>query len=251
MSTRRSSNSGNDRRRFLRRVGCGAIGALAAAAGCAGGAPPPKESGLSFEGLLQGEPGFQPRTPAPLLVDEIPGFLSKVQLQSIYADYRDAFDRLLAAERDLQGDVRGSAASSQYAALRARQISAANSVVLHEFFLGNIAAKTIAPSRYVLSNMSEHIGSMETWREDFAACARIAGAWAVLVYDPYDDRWHDLPLGDTDAGGLTGANPLVVCSVARSAWAHDYSVRETYVSRFFEHIDWDIVASRYRVVDRQ
>ena len=56
----------------------------------------PKETGLSFEGLLKGKPGFQPRTPAPLPVTEIPGFLSKKQLARNYAAYRDAFAKLLA-----------------------------------------------------------------------------------------------------------------------------------------------------------
>jgi len=251
MNTNQSSKSGRDRRRFLREAAWTCLAALGAGPTSADGAPPPKESGLSFEGLLQGKPGFQPRKLASLPVNEIPGFLSAAQLQSSYAVYREEFEKLLAAERALQGDVRGAAAASQYAALRARQVSAANSVLLYELYFRNLTAKTAAPAGYIRSNMSEHIGSMDTWREDFTACARVAGAWAVLVYDPYDDRWHDLPLGATDAGGLAGANPLVVCSVAESAWALDYGERETYLSRFFEHIDWSVVASRYHAVDRQ
>lgn len=244
------SKSGKHRRRFLRGAAGACLAAFGGGADSADGAPPPKDSGLSFEGLLKGKPGFQPRKLAPPPVSEIPGFLSKAQLQSSYAAYRKAFERLLAAERALRGDVRGAAAASRYAALRAQQIGAANSVLLHEFYFRNLTAKAIAPSGYVRSNMSEHIGSMDTWREDFTACARVADAWAVLVYDPYDDRWHDLPLGAADAGGLAGANPLVVCSVAQNAWAHDYDEREAYIARFLEHIDWSVVASRYHAVDR-
>jgi len=251
MNTKQSSKPGDDRRRFLRGAAWTCLAAFGTGAGIADGAPPPKESGLSFEGLLQGKPGFQPRKLAPLPVNEIPGFLSEAQLQSSYAVYRKEFERLLAAERALQSDVRGVAAASDYAALRAQQIVAANSVLLYELYFRNLTAKTVAPAGYILSNMTEHIGSIGTWREDFAACARVAGAWAVLVYDPYDDRWHDLPLGATDAGGLTGANPLVVCSVAESSWALDYGERETYIGQFFEHIDWSVVASRYHAVDRQ
>lgn len=248
--TPRVSDSGNARRRLLRGAVCASLAVIGTRAKRADGAPPPKESGLSFEGLLKGKPGFQPRRLAPLPVNEIPGFLSKAQLQISYAAYREAFERLVAAERELQGDVRGAASANEYAALRAQQVGAANSVLLHEFYFRNVTAKSMTPSGYVHSNMREHIGSMDTWREDFTACARVAGAWAVLVYDPYDDRWHDLPLGDTDAGGLAGANPLVVCSVAQTSWAHDYDDRATYVSRFLKHIDWSVVASRYHAVDR-
>ncbi|HZD53847.1 MAG TPA: hypothetical protein VE175_12425, partial [Woeseiaceae bacterium] len=173
-------------------------------------APPPMETGLSFEGLLKDEPGFQPRKPAPLPVTEIPRFLSMKQLARSYAAYRAAFEDLLAAEKTLQSMARDAARAEQYAALRNRQVTSANSVLLHELYFRNLGREPIEPSRYILANMDEHMGTMETWREDFAACARVASAWAVLVYDPYDDRWHNFPLGATDAGGMAGNNPLVV-----------------------------------------
>jgi len=95
------------------------------------------------------------------------------------------------------------------------------------------------------------MGTFKTWRADFAACARVAKAWAVLVYDPYDDRWHNLPLDRGDAGGMVGTNPLVVCNVSADAWRQDYSDRSAYVTAFLDHIDWDEIASRYRAVDRK
>lgn len=216
------------------------------------GAPAPKESGLSFEGLLKDKPGFQPRAPAPLSVTRIPGFLSGKQLEHSYAAYRDAFRGLLAAEKTLRssGDA-GAIPAERYAALRSAQVTSANSVLLHEFYFRNLAARHSEPSRYLLGNMHEHIGSMETWRADFTQCAQVADSWAVLVYDPYDDRWHNLPLGSADAGGMVGTNPLVVCKVSKDAWSLDYNDRETYIARFLEHIAWDVVASRYRAVDRR
>ena len=49
-------------------------------------------------------------------------------------------------------------------------------------------------------------------------CALAARQWAVLLYDPYDDRWHDAAM-DTDNDGVwVGANPLVVCDVAEHAF---------------------------------
>ena len=98
--------------------------------------------------------------------------------------------------------------------------------------------------------MSEHMGSLATWRADFTACALAARSWAALVYDPYDDRWHNVIM-DSDVDGVwIGANPLVVCDVAEHAWSKDYPRREEYVARFLDHVDWDEVARRYRRVDR-
>ena len=213
-------------------------------------AAPPKETGLSFEGLLKDKPGFQPRTPAPLPITEIPGFLSKEQLGRNFAAYRDAFAKLLAAESALVTVSRDAAHAKEYEALRAQQVNSANSVLLHEFYFRNLATSPVRASRYVLSNMTEHMGTVDSWREDFTACARVAQSWTVLVYDPYDDRWHNLPLGESDAGGWIGSNPLIVCDVSNDAWSTDYKDRNQYVTRFFDHIDWDVVGTRYHQVDR-
>jgi hypothetical protein len=56
-------------------------------------AAPPKESGLSSEGLLVGRPGFQPRTVMPLPHAELPGFLSRAQLDAHHADYQRDVER--------------------------------------------------------------------------------------------------------------------------------------------------------------
>jgi Fe-Mn family superoxide dismutase len=210
----------------------------------------PKESGLSFEGLLKGESGFQPRKPAQLPLESIPGFLSREQLARNYSVYRDAFSKLLAAEDALRTAPRDATHASEYATLRTKQAVAANAVLLHEFYFRNLSSRPISPSRYVMGNMREHMGELADWREDFAACARVAKAWAVLIYDPYDDRWHNVPLDEVDAGGWMGANPLVVCDVADHAWAIEYKDRETYDARFFDHIDRPVVAARYHAVDR-
>jgi Fe-Mn family superoxide dismutase len=221
--------------------------------GCDGvtAAPPPKETGLSYEGLLAGKPGFQRRTLAPLPFSEIPGFLSRQQLARSYAAYRDDFEKLLAAEKALSSATRDASGAETYGALRSKQIEAANSVLLHELYFGNLATGAVEPARYILGNMTEHMGTLDSWREDFIACARVAEAWAVLAYDPYDDRWHDFPLGKASSAGMIGNNPLVVCDVAEDAWSLDYREREAYVRAFLEHLDWSAVASRYRAVDRQ
>jgi superoxide dismutase len=118
-------------------------------------------------------------------------------------------------------------------------------------YFGNLAIGAPAPSRYMLRSMSEHMGTMAAWREDFAACARVATAWAALVYDPYDDRWHDVAMGPGGAGTWIGANPLVVCPVMHGAWEIDYKDVDSFVAAFFKHIDWHAVARRYRATDRE
>jgi Fe-Mn family superoxide dismutase len=195
-------------------------------------------------------PTRQPRKLAPRPFVSVSGFLSKRQVDAIYARYREAFEQLLAAERSLESASRAPADAARYAELRGKQLSAANSVLLHEFYFRNLAPQKTSPCDYVMANLHEHMGSFESWREDFAACARVAGTWALLVYDPYDDRWHNVPVSASDAGGWVGSNPLIVCSVDAQAYALDYQNRDEYVAAFFDHIDWSAVAERYRAVDR-
>ncbi len=210
-------------------------------------AAPPKESGLSSEGLLAGRPGFQPRSVMPLPHDELPGFLSRGQLARHHDDYLRGVERLKTTEAALRA---GPANDGAYAALRGEQVAAANAVLLHELYFGGLAPEKVAPPRHIEANMTEHIGSWQSWRDDFTRCALAAKSWAVLVYDPYDDRWHDVVMDADDGGVWIGANPLVVCDVAEHAFSEDFRNREEYVARFLDHVDWAEVSRRYRAVDR-
>jgi Fe-Mn family superoxide dismutase len=231
------------RRRFLQSVGAGG---LSLAVG-ADGAAPPKETGLSHEGLLVGRPGFQPRTIMPLPKAELPGFLSTAQLAEHHAEYARLVERLHAAERALR---QGEADATKYAELRRTQVGAANGVLLHELYFGNLSPSKVEPPPYIAGHVEEHMGPWESWVDDFRQCALTAKAWAVLVYDAYDDRWHDAIMDSDDDGVWLGANPLVVCDVSAHAFGADYRDREAYVDAFLGHIDWSEVAKRYRAVDR-
>jgi superoxide dismutase len=239
------------RRGFLGKLAVSAAGlALLQSRGLAAEPPPPKEGGLSSEGLLTGQPGFHPRSPAPLPYEEIPGFLSRAQLTAHYAAYVKAVEALKAAEQALTTAPRDPANISTYAALRHQQVASANAVLLHDFYFGGLAPAKVEVPSYVHRHMSEHMGSMQSWAADFTACALAAQAWAALIYDPYDDRWHNTVM-DSDVDGVwIGGNPLVVCDVSSHAHSTDYQRREDYVAKFLDHVNWDAVATRYRRVDR-
>jgi len=208
-------------------------------------AAPPKETGLSSEGLLVGRPGFQPRSIMPLPHAELPGFLSRAQLEVHHAEYERDVENLKATEKALSEGNAG-----RYAELRRAQVTSANAVLLHEFYFSGLAPEKVEMPRSLVPHMNEHMGDLASWREDFTRCAMAAKAWAALVYDPYDDRWHNAVM-DGDAEGVwVGANPLVVCDVAEHAYAKDYPRREDYIAKFCDHIDWNEVAQRYKAVDR-
>jgi Fe-Mn family superoxide dismutase len=239
------------RRDFINSVAVAVAGAAIGGAVADGEEPPPpSETGLSSEGLLVGKPGFQPRTAAPLPMDELPGFLSRAQLADHHAEYVRATEALKAAEQALANAPRASSVTGSYAELRRKQVSAANDTLLHELYFRNLAAEKVDLPKYLRPHMREHMGSFESWAADFTACAQAAKNWAVLVYDPYDDRWHNTVMDGDVEGVWIGANPLVVCDVSEHAYSKDYKRREDYIAKFLERIDWDEVAARYKSVDR-
>jgi Fe-Mn family superoxide dismutase len=233
------------RRRFLRSAALLAGGLVIERAAHA--AAPPKESGLSSEGLLVGHPGFQPRSVMPLPHAEIPGFLSREQLARHHGDYAHVVEQLRATETALHGE---GVNDRHYVELRRAQVVAANSMLLHELYFGGLSPEKVSPPRHIEANMSEHMGSLESWRDDFNRCALAAKVWATLVYDPYDDRWHNAIMDSDNDGVWVGGNPLVVCDVAEHAFSKDYPRREDYIAKFLDHIDWAEVSRRYRAVDR-
>jgi superoxide dismutase len=242
------------RRRMSRRafLAAGASAALAAASHAnPARAATVTETGLAGEGLMAGVPGFKPRKPLLLAQDSYPGFLSSGQLASCYGDYRQAFDRLDAAEAALATASRAASDAAQFERLRAEQVASANTVLLYELYFGSIATGATEPSRALLKSMKNHLGAVAVWREDFAACARVAGAWAALMYDPYDDRWHDVPIGPGGAGTWIGGNPLIVCPVMHAGWEIDYHDLTSFLEAFFRHLDWRVVAARWRAVNRE
>jgi Fe-Mn family superoxide dismutase len=210
-------------------------------------AAPPKESGLSSEGLLVDRPGFQPRTVMPLPHRELPGFLSGAQLEAHHAEYVGSVERLKQTEQALHEPIAG---AGHYGERRGEQVAAANSVLLHEFYFTGLSPSGVEPPVHIMKNMTEHMGSFDSWRDDFTTCALAASRWALLVYDPYDDRWHNAVMHSDTDGVWVGGNPLVVCDVAEHAFEKDYPRREDYVAKFLDHIDWEEVSMRYKKVDR-
>jgi Fe-Mn family superoxide dismutase len=183
----------------------------------------------------------------PLPMEELPGFLSREQLALHHADYVRLVERLHDVEQALRD---GGSDAGKYAELRRTQVAAANGVLLHELYFTGLAATKVDPPRHIFGHMTEHMGGWESWREDFGQCALVAKSWAVLVYDPYDDRWHNAVMDSDNDGVWVGANPLVVCDVSDHAHGRDYPRREQYIAGFLEHIDWDEISRRYRAVDR-
>ena len=67
----------------------------------------------------------------------------------------------------MQEISREASEAQNYLAVRKQQVTAANAVLLHEFYFRNLGAGKAEPSHYVRGNMSEHMGTLEVLARRF------------------------------------------------------------------------------------
>lgn len=203
---------------------------------------------------------FPPRSalvterPKPLPYAEIPGFLSREQLTPHHtAHYGGALKAYLGDDQQLSLMLKGDQqlSSPAYSYLIKDRVNRANSVVLHELYFDNMAAKGPAdmrvapPAESIRDILTKRFGSVERWADDFRAACLAANGWGILARDAVNGRLYNVASDLHEVGVLWFGQPLVVCDVYEHAFYVDYLNRKAdYVSKFIEHVNWDEVDRR-------
>lgn len=128
---------------------------------------------------------------------------------------------------------------SVWRGLKEGETFAANGMVLHEYYFGVLGGDG-QPKGEVLEEIKKVWGSYEAWVADFTACGMSARGWAVLAYDPSDNKLHNY-IGDTqNQGAVWGVTPVVALDVFEHSYFIDFgSDRKAYIQVFLENLDWD------------
>ncbi|RLA12786.1 MAG: hypothetical protein DRQ52_07370 [Gammaproteobacteria bacterium] len=182
----------------------------------------------------------------------IPGFLSEAQVTPHYkAHYGGALRGYLAADLKLQSDIIEGVEldASAYGALQRARINKANSVVLHELYFDGMSAKPGNPDEEIQTAINGRFGSIEKWAGDFQASAGAATGWATLAFDQLNGKLYNVVSDKHATGVLWMATPLVVIDVYEHAFYVDYTNNKSaYIEKFMEHIDWQVVNSRFKAL---
>ena len=198
---------------------------------------------FSHSGLVTGKP-------KPLKHASIPGFLSAEQIAPHHtAHYGGALKGYSAADARLEAGVKSGEAvdSTAYGALKRAVNSKGNSVVLHEFYFDGISPQAPDPAADVRKAIEDRFGSLEKWEDDFAASAKDAAGWAMLVKHPISGKLYNVISDEHAMGVLWMAKPLVVIDTYEHAFYIDYQNRKAdYVEKFLDHIDWNEAEARFR-----
>jgi Fe-Mn family superoxide dismutase len=197
----------------------------------------------SASGLATGQP-------KPLRHESIPGFLSAEQIAPHHtAHYGGALKTFVGIESRFDESVQSGTAldPAAFESLERTRSSRGNSVLLHELYFDGLSVEAGDPAAELRAAIERRFGSLDRWMADFAATARAAAGWALLVRHPVNGRLYNVLSDEHAFGPLWLAMPLVVIDVYEHAYYIDYQNRKAeYVEKFLGHIDWEVAGVRYR-----
>jgi Fe-Mn family superoxide dismutase len=132
--------------------------------------------------------------------------------------------------------------------LKREELIAANSAFLHELYFGSLGGTGVLPSSGLSTALERDFGSVDRWRDEFAALAKaLAGGsgWALLSWSAREGRLINHWAAD-HTHLLAGATPVLALDMYEHAYHMDFGARAAaYVDTFMKNIQWDAVYRRY------
>jgi Fe-Mn family superoxide dismutase len=200
------------------------------------------------------ESGLVTGKPKPLKYEEIPGLLTKAQVTPHYtAHYGGALKRYIAIEDQLDKLVKGQEplGGDAYTFMQKDKVNRMNSVLLHELYFDNLAARPPEPAGDLRTELAKRFGSLERWQEDFKACCTAAAGWGILARDAVNGKLYNVASDLHEVGVIWLGQPLVVCDVYEHAFYVDYQNKKAdYVGKFVQFLDWDEINHRWQALAR-
>jgi len=138
------------------------------------------------------------------------------------------------------------------AALRERELTYANSLILHEHYFGNLGGDGKLAGA-IDKRIAASFGGAARWEELFRATAMSLGGgsgWVVLALDFHT---RDLRIHGTGAHNqaLAFGAPLLVLDMFEHAYAIDYGAAHAkYIDAFMKNVKWEEVERRLARADK-
>ncbi len=181
----------------------------------------------------------QPK-PLPFDAAKLRGLSEKLLRSHHENNYTGAVKRLNLIQQQL-GQLPKDAPPYQVGSLKREELIATNSMVLHEFYFGNLGGDGKA-SGTMVDLVKAQYGSVETWEHDFRQTGLSLGGgsgWVVLAFDPHEQAVHNYWSWD-HAHSLAWGTPLLVMDMYEHSYALDYGANAgAYIDAFFANVQWD------------
>ena len=184
-------------------------------------------------------------TPLPFDPAKLKGLSAKLLTSHHDNNYAGAVKRLNLIEQQL-GQMPKDAAPYQLGALKREELIATNSMILHEFYFGNLGGDGKA-SGPIVPLLTAAYGSLAAWEQEVRQTGlSLSGGsgWVIVSYSPHERAVHTYWAGD-HTQSLAWGMPLLVMDMYEHAYAIDYGANaKSYIDAFFENLNWDAVNQR-------
>lgn len=168
----------------------------------------------------------------------------------LYEGYVKAYNSIL--EKLEEADMSEHGYSfGEFSELKRRLAVPYNGAVLHELYFEHLEGKKSDASKELEDLIEERWGSIEEYIQDIKSTALAAGnGWVVTVYDPLRKGLDNYLITEHHIGFPANCRALMVCDIWEHAFALDYKTdRESYVDKFLEELDFELVASRLSSIE--
>jgi Fe-Mn family superoxide dismutase len=146
----------------------------------------------------------------------------------------------------------GKQATPEFAEVKRRFGWEFNGMRLHELYFRCLSKtpKALAKTSPLMKQIIQDFGSFENWEKEMKAiCAMRGIGWAVLYYDIFSKRLHNVWINEHDVGHLSTCAPLLVIDVFEHAFMVDYQLkRADYVEAVFKVVNWEEVEKLGKLV---
>ena len=136
-----------------------------------------------------------------------------------------------------------------YGDLKREELVRTGSVVLHEYYFGNLGGDGRAGGK-ALDLLKQWFGSYEQWEAEFKKTATALGGgsgWVTLAYNVHTGETHNYWSWDHMHNVPTGF-PLLVLDMYEHAYHMDYGAAAAkYIDAFMQNVNWEEVSRRAEV----
>jgi Fe-Mn family superoxide dismutase len=184
--------------------------------------------------------------PLPFDPRKLRGLSERLIVSHHENNYGGALKNLNRVEKEL-GRVTRDTPGFVVGGLKERELTFTNSVVLHEFYFGNLGGDG-RTGEEVQKDLGERHGTFARWEELFRATGMsLAGGsgWAILDFNFHTNDLRTYWSGN-HTQALASGYPLLVMDMYEHAYHIDYGAATArYVDAFLQNINWEAVHRRY------
>src|SRR5262249_48496866 len=190
--------------------------------------------------------GQRQMKPLPFDPAKLKGLSEKLLRSHYDNNYAGAFRRLGQIETMLSA-LPKDAPGFQLKGLKMEELIAANSVILHEQYFGNLGGDGNA-SGGVQQDIAKQFGSFAKRDQEFRATSNALGGgsgWAILSFNLRDGQLRNyIAFDHTD--NVAFGRPILVNDMFEHAYHMDYGAAAArYVDAFMDNVNWDEGNRRY------